>query len=101
MAQKIQVPKRRRSKALSGWHAEDVKAAIRKKGMTLAELSRIHEYSDSYLRGTLIRHRPQGEVIIAHFLGISPAEIWPERYSKKKVPKTRNGRRGKREKRKP
>ena len=96
MVKKSPVPKRRRSKPLSGWHAEDVKAAIRKKGTTLTALSRGHEYSDSYLRGTLIRHRPEGEVIIAQFLGVSPADIWPERYGEKKTPRTRNGRRGKR-----
>jgi Ner family transcriptional regulator len=80
MPRKRPAAKRRRPKPLSGWHAEDVKAAIRKKGMTLTALSRRHEYSDSYLRGTLIRQRPHGEEIIAEFLGISPAEIWPDRY---------------------
>ena len=81
MTLKKPAPKRRRSKALSGWHAEDVKAAIRKKGLTLSALSKKHEYSDSYLRGTLIRHRPRGEEIIARFLGVLAAEIWPERYN--------------------
>jgi Ner family transcriptional regulator len=81
MPLKNPAPKRRQPKALSGWHAEDVKAAIRKKGMTLTALSNKHQYSDSYLRGTLIRHRPRGEEIIARFLGVSPAEIWPERYA--------------------
>jgi len=81
MPLKNPAPKRRRPKTLSGWHAEDVKAAIRKKGLTLSALSKKHKYSDSYLRGTLIRHRPQGQEIIARFLGVSPAEIWPERYN--------------------
>ncbi|HEX3808373.1 MAG TPA: helix-turn-helix transcriptional regulator [Rhizomicrobium sp.] len=66
---------------ISGWHAEDVKAAIRKKGQTLSGLSRLHHLSDSYLRGTLIRRRPRGEAIIANFLGVRPADIWPERYN--------------------
>ena len=92
MPQKSLAPKRRKPKALSGWHAEDVKAAIRKKGTTLTALSRKHGYSDSYLRGTLIRQRPYGETVIAQFLGVSPAEIWPERYGVKT--KTTNGRRG-------
>jgi Ner family transcriptional regulator len=80
MPVKKSAPTRRRPKALSGWHAEDVKAAIRKKGLTLSALSKKYEYSDSYLRGTLIRARPHGQEIIARFLGVSPAEIWPERY---------------------
>jgi Ner family transcriptional regulator len=83
-------PKRIRPKALSGWHAEDVKAAIRKKGLTLSALSKKHQYSESYLRGTLIRPRPRGEEIIARFLGVSPAEIWPDRY---RAGGPRNGRR--------
>ena len=70
----------RAARPLSGWHVEDVKAAIRKKGQTLSSLSRMHRLSDSYLRGTLIRHRPRGEAIIASFLGVHPWDIWPERY---------------------
>jgi Ner family transcriptional regulator len=81
MPMKSPDPKRHPPKALSGWHAEDVKAAIRKKGLTLSALSKKHHYSDSYLRGTLIRRRPRGEEIIARFLGVSPADIWPDRYS--------------------
>jgi Ner family transcriptional regulator len=80
MSLKKPAPKWRPAKTLSGWHAEDVKAAIRKKGLTLSALSKKHQYSDSYLRGTLIRRRPRGEEIIARFLGVSPAEIWPDRY---------------------
>ncbi len=91
MHEKRPAPKRRPAKALSGWHAEDVKAAIRKKGMSLTALSRKHGYSDSYLRGTLIRHRPHGEEIIAQFLDVTPADIWPERYGINRV-KPKNGR---------
>jgi Ner family transcriptional regulator len=97
MSRKRPAANRRKPKPLSGWHAEDVKAAVRKKGTTLTALSNKHGYSDSYLRGTLIRQRPYGERVIAEFLGVSPADIWPERYG---VKKTANGRRGPR-KRKP
>jgi Ner family transcriptional regulator len=93
MPQKSGAPKGRKPQALSGWHAEDVKAAIRKKGTTLTALSDLHGYSDSYLRGTLIRHRPHGEAIIAEFLGVSPADIWPERYKLLKKPNGRSRRR--------
>jgi Ner family transcriptional regulator len=94
MREKSPVPKRRQTKALSGWHPEDVKAAIRKKGMSLTALSEKSGYSNSYLRGTLIRHRPHGEAIIAGFLDVSPAEIWPDRYAKTR--KSKNGRARKR-----
>lgn len=66
---------------LSGWHPEDVKAAIRKKGVTLSDLSRDNEYSEAYLRNAL--HRPifKAEQIIARFLGVPAQEIWPDRYN--------------------
>lgn len=95
MPTKSPAPKHRRPKALSGWHAEDVKAAIRKKGLTLSALSKSQGYSDSYLRGTLIRPRPRGEEIIARFLGVSPAEIWPDRYRSDRVRKTNHRRKAK------
>ncbi|HTQ14047.1 MAG TPA: helix-turn-helix domain-containing protein [Rhizomicrobium sp.] len=84
MAQKRRARKRRTPKPLSGWHAEDVKAAIRKKGTTLTELAAEYGYSESYLRGTLIRRRVHGEQIIATFLGVAPADIWPDRYAARK-----------------
>ena len=83
----------RKPKALSGWHAEDVKAAIRKKGQTLSGLSKAHRYSDSYLRGALIRPLPRGEAIIANFLGLRPQDIWPDRYDSDGMPKTARRRR--------
>lgn len=70
----------RQPKPLSGWHAEDVKAAVRKKGETLSALSRKYRFSDSYLRGALSRPRPHAETIIAEFLGVPAWEIWPDRY---------------------
>ena len=73
--------------ALSGWHPEDVKAAVWKKGQTLAGLARENHFSESYLRGTLIRSRPRGEEIIARFLGVAPREIWPDRYDTSGAPR--------------
>jgi Ner family transcriptional regulator len=78
---------RAETQALSGWHPEDVKAAVRKKGQTLAGLARTNHFSESYLRGTLIRPRPRGEEIIARFLGVAPREIWPDRYDTSGAPK--------------
>lgn len=66
--------------ALSGWHPEDVKAAIRKKGVTLSELSLRHGYSDAYLRNALLRPIYDAEKIISAFIGVPAHEIWPDRY---------------------
>jgi Ner family transcriptional regulator len=65
---------------LSGWHPEDVKAAIRKKGVTLSELSIRHGYSDAYLRNALQRPIFDAEQIIARFLRTPANQIWPDRY---------------------
>lgn len=69
-----------RQPALSGWHPEDVKAAIRKRGVSLSELSVRHGFSDAYLRNALQRPIYDAEQIIAAFIGEQPQVIWPDRY---------------------
>lgn len=71
---------------LSGWHPEDVKAAIRKKGKTLSDLSRDNDYSDAYLRNALMRPLYDAEQIIARFIGVPAKLIWPDRYNKDGTP---------------
>lgn len=71
---------RRENSALSGWHPEDVKAAIRKKGITLRDLSVRNGYSESYLRNALMRPLFDAEQIIARFIGVPAQVIWPDRY---------------------
>jgi len=66
------------SPSTSGWHPEDIKAAIRKSGLTLGELAARHGYSRSALYNVVHRrgHAP-GEAIIAAHLGVTPQELWP------------------------
>lgn len=64
------------------WHPEQVKAAIRMRGMTLTQLALTAGYDESAVRRTL-RHRwPAVERVIAKFLGIRPQSIWPSRYDR-------------------
>jgi Ner family transcriptional regulator len=63
-----------------GWHPEDVKAAIRKRGVGLYELSRRHGYVGAAIGIALRRPWPRLERIIADFIGVPPQEIWPDRY---------------------
>lgn len=65
------------------WHAEDIKAAIRKKGSSLAELAKQSELNRQLLSSCL-RNRvsERAERIIAEFLGVKPHQIWPSRYVK-------------------
>ena len=86
------IPKERPPAPLSGWHPEDVKAAIRKKGVTLSELALREGFGESYLRNTLMRPLYEGERIIARFLRVPPQVIWPDRYDADGTPNYRKWR---------
>ncbi|AWK40676.1 transcriptional regulator [Photorhabdus laumondii subsp. laumondii] len=62
------------------WHPADIIAELRKRGTTLAALSRESGLNSSTLSNALIRPWPKGEKIIADKLGIDPLVIWPSRY---------------------
>uniref|UniRef100_A0A3B0LZX1 Ner winged helix-turn-helix DNA-binding domain-containing protein n=2 Tax=Morganellaceae TaxID=1903414 RepID=A0A3B0LZX1_9GAMM len=64
----------------SDWHPADIIAALRKRGTTLAAISRQAGLSSSTLANALSRPWPKGEWIIANFLNLHPSEIWPSRY---------------------
>jgi len=62
------------------WHQADIIAALRKKGTTLAALSRSAGLSSSTLANVLSRPWPKGEWLVAMALNVHPAKIWPSRY---------------------
>ena len=62
------------------WHHADIIAALHKKRLSLAALSRVAGLSSSTLANALVRPWPKGEWIIAAAVGVHPAEIWPGRY---------------------
>lgn len=59
-------------------HAEDVKAKVRKTGISLAELARKNDLSDSATRKALYRPVPSGNRVIAKHLETTVNELWPE-----------------------
>lgn len=63
-----------------GWHREDIKAAIRKRGTTVTKLAQDNGLSDSACRVALIRPSPAGERVISSFLGVPLQVLWPDRY---------------------
>lgn len=65
------------------WHPEDIKAAIRKRGTTLAKLAKTAGVSKQ-LVSTALERRASEHVddVIADFLGLKPHQIWPSRYNK-------------------
>jgi len=61
-------------------HPEDIKARVRKRGLTLEAIARRAGMSGGALRQALSVPRSQGELAIAAALGVHPMEIWPSRY---------------------
>ncbi|EMY7639162.1 helix-turn-helix domain-containing protein [Citrobacter freundii] len=64
------------------WHRADILAAIKKRGRTLAQLSRDNGLHERTLYNVLDRHWPKGEKIISDFIGVPVSSIWPDRYKK-------------------
>lgn len=65
------------------WHAEQVKAAVRMKGKSLSQLSREAGLKPDTMRNVFRCHIPRYEAIIAGYLEMDPAHIWPSRYMEK------------------
>lgn len=64
------------------WHRADIKAAVEKKGKTLAQLALDAGLEDWACRHALgRRHRP-GELAIAALIGVPVWELWPGRWRK-------------------
>lgn len=62
------------------WHQADIIAGLRKKGTTMAAVSRAAGLSSSTLSNALSRPWPKGEMLIAQALDMHPSTIWPSRY---------------------
>lgn len=68
------------AKAPTNWHAEDVKARVRKGYGTLEALADKRGVAGAVLRACLRRPVPRGNRIIAAALGKEVHEIWPDWY---------------------
>lgn len=62
------------------WHPADIIAALKKRGTSLAAVSRKAGLASSTLTNALNRHWPKGERLIAEALDVAPENIWPSRY---------------------
>lgn len=65
------------------WHRADIVAELKKKGWSLAALSRKAGLSSNTLKTALATPYLKGEKIIAAAIGIPPEQIWPTRYAKR------------------
>jgi len=64
------------------WHKADIKAEVEKRGTNLTALALQAGLSESTCRAALLRSQPQGERVLADFLGVSLHQLWPKRYSR-------------------
>ena len=64
--------------ATKNQHPGDVKAKVRKKCGSLAELARRNDLSPSTIRKALYRPQPSGNKAIAKLLGKTPHKLWPK-----------------------
>lgn len=73
---------------IEGMHPEDIKAAIRKKGKTLGQLSLEWGFCESAVRTALRRELPAVEAHIAKYIGKPLHVIWPDRYTPESIRKS-------------
>lgn len=66
--------------AQAGWHKEDIKAEIRKRGKTLKAVAEAYGVSASTVRNAVIHPSHSGEKVIADFLKVPLHELWPDRW---------------------
>lgn len=67
---------------MTDMHPEDIKAAIRKKGITLAELATRANVSKQAVSAAIERRSSERvDQLIANFIGLKPHQIWPSRYT--------------------
>lgn len=68
---------------IGDWHRADIVAELKKKGWSLASLSRAAGLSSNTLKTALSTPYVKGERIIAAAIGVSAEKIWPSRYAKR------------------
>lgn len=74
-------------------HRADVIAAIKKRGTSMAELSRNAGLSETAVRVSLDRPFLRAEEVVIGFLKLPPKKIWPDRYDAEGNRTVRLGRR--------
>lgn len=62
------------------WDQQRISAEIRRRGSSIARLSRENNLSRGTLQGVFYRRYPKGQAIVAAFIGRSKHELWPHWY---------------------
>lgn len=74
----------------SGWHRQDIIAAVRKKGSTLAEIARSVGLSRQSMYWATISPHVRANRAIAEFLGLPLATLWPQWFADDGTPIPQN-----------
>lgn len=76
----------------ASWHPKDVISALAKRGHTLTSVGNAHGIPQTQMSYALRKPLRRPERLIAEAIGVSPSEIWPDRYSiaGTPLPRTRN-----------
>lgn len=61
-------------------HRADIVAELHKRKLSLSELGRKNNLSKYTLKNALDKPYPRAEKIIADAIGMTPKQIWPDRY---------------------
>lgn len=61
-------------------HRADIIAALKKRGLSVRQLSRDAGLNENTLANALRSPWPKGEKIIAEAIGMTPEQVWPSRY---------------------
>jgi len=64
----------------SVWHREEIKAAVRKTGLTLTELSLSKGLPEHACRAALAGRHPAGEAAISEYIKVPLWVLWPGRW---------------------
>ncbi|END1361720.1 helix-turn-helix domain-containing protein [Salmonella enterica subsp. enterica] len=83
MNNRLALQKKRTKGTPEDWHRADIVAELRKRGISLAQLSRDQGLASRTLHNAFERHYPKAESIIAQALGMVPEQLWPSRYTGK------------------
>lgn len=60
--------------------AAKIKADLFLRGLTFAEVDRLHDLPPGTARSAVRHPHPKGEAAIAAALAVEPRQLWPERY---------------------
>lgn len=69
-----------------GWHREDIKAAVRKRGANLRSLARSNGLDPNTMSRALRQRFPSYHLVISRYLGVSLHELWPHWYCRSGLP---------------